>query len=87
MSAATEAEARRRVEQALQHLQRAQEQVGEAQSLLSSLIGGMTAWEHVGKTYDRIRADWHRVEVLRRKSGLDLDGVSGPAFEARSSGR
>jgi hypothetical protein len=87
MSALTKAEAQRRVEEALHLLQQAQDITGHALALLSSLSGGLPAWNFANKTYDRIRATWYRVAKLRGSARVDLDGVSGPVFEAKAAER
>lgn len=83
MSAATETEARARVQRALQHIQRAQEELGRAQSELSSIAGAATLGSLIGKLYDRVHASWYRVRDGAAKRKLDLDSLSGPLFEAR----
>lgn len=85
MPTPTQTEAQRRVDEALRLLQRAQELTGQAQSLLSSIIGGYHQSERTGKLYDRIRTTWYFVAKIRGSERIDLDGLSGPAFLKRQS--
>lgn len=76
--AAVRAEAERRVRAALAHIEAAQRELGAASEELSAIIGGLRPWERVGKLYDRVHAEWHRINVWLQKGprqlGLDECG-------------
>lgn len=73
-------EAERRVLRALDHIQRAQAELGHAQAALASLEGGVAVWRLTGKLYDRVHAGWYRVEAFRKAGQFGLDGLSREAF-------
>ena len=84
----TEAEAQRRVHQALDRIQAAQTELGRAMSDLSSLVGGGAPRlsDKAGKLYDRVHALWYELANLRGNERVDLDGIAGPAFLEQQKG-
>lgn len=82
MSATTKAEAQRRVRQALAHVQRAQEEMGRAETALSNLLHAAPQCSKVSKTYEQIRATWYSVRNLQQSTVVDLDGIAAETFEA-----
>ena len=74
-----------KVAAALDHIERAQRDLGEACALLCPIIGGVKAWERVSKLYDRMHAEWCRIHAWAEKhrGRLDLDG-SGRSALART---
>jgi hypothetical protein len=77
------AEAQLRVRRALDHIQRAQEEIGRASAELSSLIGGIPVWKAAGKLYDQVHRFWYRVEAFRQAGRFTLDDVSSAALAKR----
>lgn len=76
-------EAERRVRSALQLIQRAQAVVGEASSLISNIEGMAPQWSRLGKLYDRIHAEWYRVEDRRKRGRFTLDSIATDALRNR----
>lgn len=71
--AVIQAEAQRKVRAALVSIEAAQRLLGKACEELSPIIGGAPAWGRVGKLYDKVHAEWHRVNALLDGRKLDLD--------------
>ncbi len=87
MSAVTsevaQAEAQRRVQEALNHLQAAQDQLAHACAALSALQGGVPVWKATSKLYDSVHSLWYRVENFRLGGRYRLDGTNLQALERR----
>jgi hypothetical protein len=77
-------EAERKVRAALANIEAAQRLLGKACEELCPIIGAVGPWGRVGKLYDKVHAEWHRVNAfLQNKRGrLNLD-ESGRAALAR----
>lgn len=67
------AEAKRRLEEALGHIQAAQDELGRACAMLSSLRYGSPAWKRVSRLYDQVHGGWYRVAALRHHAHLEMD--------------
>jgi hypothetical protein len=81
----TPAEAERRVQKALAHIQEAQAQLGRAAAELSNLEHGVVVWRMAGKLYDRVHAFWYRVEAFRKKGRFALDSIALDALAKRTA--
>jgi hypothetical protein len=81
--AVVRAEAEPRVRRALDHIQRAQLELGRASAELASLEGGVVVWRLVGKLYDRVHSAWYRVEAFRKAGRFRLDGIANEALARR----
>lgn len=77
------AEAQLRVLRALEKIQEAQNQLGQACAELSALQGGVPVWKATSKLYDRVHALWYRVERFRQQGRYRLDSVNVQALERR----
>ena len=71
--AVIQAEAQRKVRAALESIEAAQRLLGRACEELSPIIGAVGPWGRVGKLYDKVHAEWHRVRALLDRRKLDLD--------------
>ena len=69
-------EAERRIRKALEHVQRAQAELGRACEELSNIAPEPAARRELGKLYDRVHAAWYRVEAFRKSGRFDLDGIA-----------
>ncbi len=67
---------------ACQKIEAAQRLLGDACGDLSSVLGLCPEWERVGKLYDKVHAEWHRVN-LKVEGGFDLDSDSKLRFLAK----
>jgi hypothetical protein len=89
--AVVRAEAERKVRAALDHLEAAQRELGRACEELSPIIGAVTPWGRAGKLYDRIHAEWHRLNIFLQKNrerlGLDESGLRALAERIAKDGR
>lgn len=74
-----------RINQALAHVQRAQDELGKACSMLSALEWGNPAYKKAGKLYDNVHAFWYVVDNLRHNRKVRLDRTNIAAIEQRSS--
>lgn len=68
----------RRMQEALDAMERAQRELGKACEALCPVLGGLNHWKRVGKLYDAVNEAWHNVngfaERERRKpAGLRVD--------------
>jgi hypothetical protein len=83
--AVVRAEAERRVRAALANVEAAQRELGRACEEMSAIIGGIPPWERLGKLYDRVHAEWHRLNLWFNgaRSKLDLDEAGRRALAKR----
>lgn len=58
--------AQQKIRQALNEIEKAQLALGRACEALSPVVGMVKEWERVGKLYDKVNAEWHR---LNRQDG------------------
>ncbi len=70
------AEAQRRVNCAMQAIERAQIELGNATQILSALQHGAPCWRATSKMYDRVHALWYRVQRLKHNSRVALDPLN-----------
>lgn len=67
-------EAQRRVRQALQQIEAAQNQIGSACATLSSLRHAAPQWKATSKLYDTVHAHWYKVrDALEGNTKVELD--------------
>lgn len=78
-----QAEARARVQKALDHIEAAQGELCSACQELSALVGGIPSWKAASTLYDRVKALWYRVEGFRMGGRYSLDSVNAEAFLRR----
>ena len=79
----SKAEAEARIRRALELIESAQGQLGEACAELSAVVGGSAMWSATSKLYDKVKAHWYRVEEFRRRGKFKLDSVNIEAIERR----
>lgn len=76
----TKAHAYAKVQRALDRIEAAQNQIGEACSELSGICGAHPEWERLGKLYDKIKAHWYdtrdRLGAKHDAGKLDLDEMA-----------
>lgn len=82
-----QAEARRRVLNALDRIEAAQGELSAACGELSSLIGGISCWKATSKLHDSVKALWYRVERFRQGGKYSLDSINTEAFLRRRGGQ
>lgn len=70
--------ARRKIQLALKELESAQRALGNACEELSPIVGLSDDWERVGKLYDTVKAEWHRINALEGPFRLDSEDKSAP---------
>lgn len=70
-----------RIAQALAHVQRAQDALGRACSMLSALEWGDPTYKKAGKLYDQVHALWYVVDGLRHNAKVRLDRTNIEALE------
>ena len=75
--------ARARVTKALEHIERAQNELASACGELSALNGGVPVWTACHKLTDRVHAFWHRVESFRNGGRFSLDSTNVEALARR----
>lgn len=71
------------VRKALDHLQRAQDELGAACAELSRLNGGVPVWKAASKLYDAVHALWYRVDSFRAGGRFELDSINVEALQKR----
>lgn len=81
MTAETKEEADRRLRTALVEIERAQREIGKATSLLASCVGVLPNWRALGKLYDQIQKEWHRLNGRLGSPQVDLDDLSKDSFQ------
>ncbi len=74
--------ARERVMTALVHLQAAQNHLADACSDISPVVGMVKEWERLGKLYDKVKAEWHRLNRLDGAFRLDSESQAKVALHA-----
>lgn len=67
------AEARRRLNKALNHIESAQNQMAHACAELSTLVGVIPVWRASSNYHDSIKALWYRTDTLRVLGKYKLD--------------
>lgn len=77
------AEARRRMEKALAHIEAAQGQLNDACAELSTLIGAIPVWKAAGTLADRVKAFWYRVRAMQK---YQLDAMHVEALARQKAG-
>lgn len=70
---ASQLEARRQMDMALEAIEATQRLIGEACQLLCPLTPLCRDWERLGKLYDKVNAEWHRLNLVRNGGRYDLD--------------
>ena len=75
-----------RVERAMDLAERAQHLLGAALAELCPIVGGMVEWRRLGRIYDELHAQWHRLERLRANPRIELDGCAARALEPEEPG-
>lgn len=65
-----------RIRSALARVERAQNELNEACSELSSVVGLVREWEALGKLSSRVQAFWHRLNGIEPKKPWDLDEMA-----------
>lgn len=78
-------EARRRMNDALEKIEQAQSLVDDACRLLCPLTPLSNDWARVGKLYDRIKAEWHRMNLLRNGDHFTLDPDASERIERKAT--
>jgi hypothetical protein len=81
----TQAEARRRVDQAktiLEH--RVQASLSDAASVLSR-VTFCPEYDEIMKMYDRVKALWYKIDARSQSSKIDLDSEAAETFLAKLS--
>jgi hypothetical protein len=79
-------EAERRLRSALKRVEAAQNELNEACSEISSILGLVREWEAIGKLADQVKAFWHRLNRVHPKSGAwDLDETAKQGMWRRRS--
>lgn len=63
-----------RVKAALDHIQTAQLELSHAQADLSAVRGYVDDWRRLGKLYERIRAEWYRLNTKMERPGKGETG-------------
>jgi hypothetical protein len=63
--------AQEKIRIALQEIEAAQASLGKACESLSPIVGLVAEWERVRRLYDRVQAEWHRLN--RRDGQFRLD--------------
>lgn len=64
-------------------IQKAQYLIGDACQLMCPITPLCEDWEKLGKVYDVIHAEWHRLNLVRNGNHYDLDGDEKARFEAK----
>jgi len=77
-----QAATRAKVAAAMAAIERAQQELGTAASLLSSLQYGHPAQRATSKLYDRVHAHWYRVQRLQHDRRVRLDPANTAAVLA-----
>lgn len=67
------AEARKRVDRALNKIEDAQNLLGEACGILSRLIGAVPEWKAVSDHYDETKALWYAIQPLASSTRIVMD--------------
>lgn len=80
---ATQLAARARIALALEKIEAAQRLLGDACEQLCPINGLCPEWERVGILYDKVHAEWHRVN-RKVEGGFDLDSDARRRFLARA---
>lgn len=78
-------EALARYRSAMKRVERAQNELNEACSELSSVIGLVREWQALGKLADRVKAFWHRLNQLQPRKPWDLDAMAKQALWRRAA--
>lgn len=78
-------EAQAKVDRALEHVEAAQRLLGRACEELCPIVGVIDRWEAIGKLYDDVHAEWHRLNLRRSASNLTLDSDAKRRFDARNA--
>lgn len=79
---ASQLEARRRIDRALELLERAQHLVGDACEAICPLTPLCDDWERLGRLYDSIKVEWQTMNRVRNGGGYDLDQEARARFLA-----
>jgi hypothetical protein len=79
------AEAKVRMLRALSHIQRAQDELGKAAGVLSSLQYGHPAQAATMRVYDRVKEVWYRVNALLVHPKVQVDREPTPGELARAN--
>lgn len=69
----TQQVAREKIAYACKQIEAAQRLLGRACEELCPIVGLAKEWERLGNLYDKVHAEWHRVN-LKVEGGFDLDG-------------
>ncbi len=68
--------ARMRVESAMAHIERAQNELSSACADLSAITGGVPIWTACHKMTDKVHAFWYRVQNFSYGTKYSLDSVN-----------
>jgi hypothetical protein len=66
-------EAERRVQRALDHVERAERELEGACQVLSPVIGALPDWERLGKLSLKVHAAWVKLHEEKPRGGYGLD--------------
>lgn len=86
INVASTTEAQARVRKALEHIERAQRELSDASSTLSSVEGVLDQWELLGKLYDQVKAAWHDLNSVPDDK-VDLDEMSKDSWTKKNASR
>lgn len=82
----SEKEAARRIKSALARIERAQAELDQACSDISSVVGLVEEWEAIGKLSNRVKQFWHRLNNRATDEALDLDGDAKQSLQKKAGG-
>jgi hypothetical protein len=68
--------AQAKVAQALRDIEAAQVLLGNDCAALSPVVGLVKEWERIGKLYDKVKAEWHRLNQMDGPFRLDSEPKS-----------
>lgn len=81
LEAECQAEAKRRLLKAMEHVEVAQGELTSACAELSCLIGAIPQWRVSSKLYERVRKFWYRLDAFRAGGKYKLDGLHSEIIE------
>lgn len=80
---ASQMEARRQMDMALEAVEAAQRLIGDACELMCPLTPLCDDRERLWKLYDAVHAEWRRLNLLRNGGRYDLDADAKARFESK----
>ncbi len=78
--------ARKKIREALAHIEAAQNHLGAACSDISPVVGLVKEWERLGKLCDKVKTEWYRLNELEGPFRLDSEPKSAPALVVGGAG-